>query len=205
MSLRKLLVWSGLALALANYLVPAYAAKAHMYRCVAANGRVYYSDRLETGCENGQQDSLTRQGIVLDRIESDAGVRPGESIEHSRKRRAQERYDRALRATYSSEEQIEAAKQRSLQTPMLAVKWGKKKLGIYRERLAELKQREAALTETNRPVPDVLKEDIVTAESDVMRLERDLTNKERNVDRIVARYEADKERYREIRPSQRSR
>lgn len=205
MSLRKQLVWIGLALALANYLVPAYGAKAHMYRCVDANGRAYYSDRPGTECENGQHDSLTRQGIVLDRIESGTGARPGESIEQTRKRRAQERYDRALRATYSSEEQIEAAKQRSLQTPMLAVKWGKKKLGIYRERLAELKQREAALTENKRPIPDVLKEDIVAAESDVARLERDLTTKEQSVDRIVARYEADKERYRKIRPAQRSR
>lgn len=190
---------------MANYLVPAYGAKAHMYRCVDANGRVYYSDRPGTECENGQHDSLTRHGIVLDRPESEATVRPGETAEQRRLRLAEERYDRTLRATYTSEEQIEAAKQRSLQTPMLAVKWGKKKLGIYRERLAELERREAALTENKRPIPDVLKEDIVAAESDVARLERDLTTKEQSVDRIVARYEADKERYREIRPAQRSR
>ena len=142
---------------------------------------------------------------MLDRLEGDDGARPGESIEQTRRRHAQERYDRALRATYTSEEQIEAAKQRSLQTPMLAVKWGKKKLGIYRDRLADLQQREATLTESNSPIPDALKEDIVTGESDVARLERDLELKQRSVDRIVARYDADKDRYRKLRAPRRKR
>jgi hypothetical protein len=133
---------------------------------------------------------------VLDRLEGDA--RPGESVQQHRRRLARERYDRALRATYTSEEQIEAAKQRSLQTPMLAVKWGKKKLGIYLERLAELKQREETFTNSNVSVPDVLIEDIVTAQSDVARLEQNLESKQSRVDRIVSRYDADKERYREL-------
>jgi hypothetical protein len=198
MRLRELLVSVGLALVLTNDLAPGYAAEAHMYRCVDVDGRVYYSDHRGVECEGGKHDSMTRYGIILDRPDDDSDALPGESIEERRLRQAEQRYDRALRATYTSTEQIEAAKQRSLQTPMLAVKWGRKKLDIYVERLMELKQREATLADSNNPIPDSLKEDIVTAESDVARLERDLSVKQREVDRIVSRYEADKERFRRI-------
>lgn len=169
-----------------------------MYRCVDATGRVYYSDREGTECEDGKHDRLTRHGLVLDRPAGDMDARPGETNEEHRKRLAQERYDRSLRATYTSEQQIEAAKQRSLETPMLALKWGKKKLAIYLERLAELQQHEAALAENGDPVPDRLEEDIEVAKSDVARLQRELESKQSRVDRIVSRFDEDKKRYREL-------
>ena len=111
---------------------------------------------------------------------------------------AQERADRALLQTYSSEEQIEAAKQRNLQTPLLGVKYVKKKIAIYTERLNELRDREKSLMDQGKNVPLELIDDIDSTLSDVARLEYDLETKQRMVDRIVDRYEADKERYREL-------
>ena len=174
---------------------PGYAAEAHMYRCKDANGRVYYTDRPDVACEGGQTDEMTKQGIVLDRPDKPL---PGESAEERQARIARERADRALLHTYSSEQQIEAAKQRNLQTPLLAVKYAKKKLAIYTEQLTELREREAKLVETGQPVPLALIEDIDAALSDMAQVEYDLEAKQRMVDRITNRYEADKERYREL-------
>ena len=97
-----------------------------------------------------------------------------------------------------AEEQIEAAKQRNLQTPLLGVKYAKKKLAIYNERLNELRERESAMMERAETVPLELIDDIDSTLSDIARLEYDLETKQRMVDRIVDRYEADKERYREL-------
>ena len=47
-------------------------------------------------------------------------------------------------------------------------------------------------------VPDSLKKDIETAKSDVTRFERELESKQSRVDRIASRFEADKDRYREL-------
>ena len=152
----RLLVQIGLALFLTNNLAPGYAAEAHMYRCVNSKGRVYYSDRPGTQCVDGTHDRLTRHGLLLDRPVDEAAARPGETTKEHRRRLAQERYDRMLRASYTSEEQIEAAKQRSLQSPILAVKWGIKKINIYRKRLDELEQHEATLTDSGVPVPEVI-------------------------------------------------
>ena len=179
---------------------PGYAAEAHMYRCKDANGRVYYTDRPGVACEGRETDGLTKHGLVLDRPDA---VRPGETAEQREQRLAKERQDRALLQTYTSEEQIEVAKQRSLQTPLLSVRYAKKKLAIYSDRLNELREREASLSEAGESVPLELIEDIDVTLSDIARVEFDLETKQRQVDRIVERFEADKVRYRDLLERQR--
>lgn len=179
---------------------PGYAAEAHMYRCKDANGRVYYTDRPGVTCEGRETDEMTKHGLVLERPDA---ARPGESPEQRQERLARERKDRALLQTYASEEQIEVAKQRSLQTPLLSVRYAKKKLAIYTDQLNELREREAVLMEQGKSVPLELIEDIDATLSDIARLEYDLETKQRSVDRIVDRFEADKQRYRDLLKRQR--
>lgn len=181
--------------AMIGFTAPVFAAEAHMYRCKDEKGRTYYTDRPGIACQGKETDEMTKQGLVLERPDSG---RPGESTEERRARMAQERADRALLQTYSSEEQIEAAKQRNLQTPLLGVKYAKKKLVIYNERLNELRERESSLMDRGETVPLELIEDIDATLSDIARLEYDLETKQRMVDRIVDRFEADKERFREL-------
>jgi hypothetical protein len=111
---------------------------------------------------------------------------------------AQERYDRMLLATYASEEQIETAKQRRLKTPQLSLELSMKKIGIHRTRLIELKQREAVLTDSQKPIPASLKKDIKAAESDIARIAEEIESKQRNLDQIAERFDEDKIRYREL-------
>jgi len=185
----------GVLLVLIIFAAPTYAVEAHMYRCKDKNGRVYYTDRPGMECEGGETDEMTKQGLVLDR--PDAG-RPGETPEQRQERLAKERQDRALLQTYTSEQQIEVAKQRSLETPLLAVKYAKKKLAIYTDRLSELRDREVKLSIEGKPAPLSLIEEIDATLSDIARLEYEVETKQRSVDRIIDRFEADKERYREL-------
>jgi hypothetical protein len=197
----RLLVRIGLALFLTAFLAPGYAAEAHMYRCVNANGRVYYSDLPGTECVEGEHDRLTRDGLVLDRpvddVEKEAAAAEA-AAERQHELLAQNRHDRMLIATYISPEQIEDAKQRRLQTPRLSLELSIKKISIYRERLIELKQLEAGHIERNKPIPASLKADIKAAESDITRLAGELALKQKSVDQIVKRFDEDKERYREL-------
>ena len=185
----------GVLLVLIIFAAPTYAVEAHMYRCKDKNGRVYYTDRPGMECEGGETDEMTKQGLVLDR--PDAG-RPGETPEQRQERLAKERQDRALLQTYTSEQQSEVAKQRSLETPLLAVKYAKKKLAIYTDRLSELRDREVKLSIEGKPAPLSLIEEIDATLSDIARLEYEVETKQRSVDRIIDRFEADKERYREL-------
>ena len=171
-----------------------YAAEAHMYRCKDSKGRVFYTDRPDIACLGLETDEMTKHGLVLDRPDTGLGETPRER----EARLAQERKDRALLQTYTSVAQIESAKQRSLKTPLLGVKYAKKKLAIYTEQLNELREREATLEEAGKSVPIELIENIDATLSDITQLQSELEVKQRAVDRIVDRYEADKERYREL-------
>ena len=187
----------GALIVLAQLTSPVWAAKAHMYRCKDANGRVYYTDRPGVNCAGDEADEMTKHGLILER-EGDKSAIPGESADERQKRIARERSDRALLQTYSSEEQIEAAKQANLQTPLLAVKYAKKKLAIYNERLDELRAREEKMMKAGQTVPLDLIENIDATVSDISQLEAELEIKQRRVDRIVERFEVEKERYRKL-------
>lgn len=177
------------------FAAPVFAVEAHMYRCKDKNGRVYYSDRPGMECQGGETDEMTKQGLVMERPDA---LRPGESPEERQARLAQQRQDRALMQTYSSEQQIEAAKKRSLETPLLAVKYAKKKLAIYTDRLSELRNREVKYSIDGKEAPLSLIEEIDETLSDIARLEYELESKQRSVERVIDRFEADKERYREL-------
>lgn len=177
------------------FAAPVFAVEAHMYRCKDKNGRVYYSDRPGMECQGGETDEMTKQGLVMERPDA---LRPGESPEERQARLAQQRQDRALMQTYSSEQQIEAAKKRSLETPLLAVKYARKKLAIYTDRLSELRNREVKYSIDGKEAPLSLIEEIDETLSDIARLEYELESKQRSVERVIDRFEADKERYREL-------
>jgi len=199
-----LLARIGLALVLTANLAPGYAAEAHMHRCVNAKGRVYYSNIPGAECAQGRHDRLTRDGIVLDRpideaeLEAAAIADAKAAAEQKRKLIAQNRHDRMLLAVYASEEQIDTAKQRRLQTPQLSLKLSIKKISIHRTRLIELKQREAALTDSKKPIPASLTKDVKTAESDIARIAEEIETKQSSLDKIARRFEDDKARYREL-------
>ena len=200
----RLVARIGLALVLTANLAPGYAAEAHMYRCVNAKGQVYYSNIPGAECAQGRHDRLTRDGLVLDRLVDEAEKEAADMAEaeaaadQKRKRLAQNRHDRMLLAIYASEEQIETAKQRRLQTPQLSLKLSFKKIGIHRTRLIELKQREAALTDKKKPIPASLKKDVKTAESDIARIAEEIETKKSSLDQIAGRFDDDKARYREL-------
>lgn len=141
---------------------------------------------------------MTRDGLVLDRPMDQAAIDTDENDKERRQRLARQRYDRMLLATYTSEDQIEIAKQRRLQTPRQALEWSEEKLGIYRTRLVELTISEAGYTKSNKPVPKSLKEEIEDASTALERLNEELESRQNTIDRIISKYDAEKARFLEL-------
>ena len=186
-----------IAIALA---LPAQAQQAapRMYKCVDANGKVYYSDKLNPDCAQGSE--LNRQGVVMpkkkvanpaQRSKDDVGV-------DSKNSQHQERRDRALMATYTTEEEIDAARDRSLAIPAQATKSVESKLDKINGQLTELKNQADALAAQKKPFPSRLLEDVNARHKELARLEADLAQRKVQADSIRAKFEADKLRFREL-------
>lgn len=170
-----------------------------MYKCIDAAGKVYYSDKINPDC--GQSSELNRQGVVMkNKEDAKRGLlsKAGPAAATSKNPKQQERRDRALMATYTTEEEIDAARDRSLAIPVQGVKTTESKLDKANRQLAELKKQADALATQKKPLPAHLLEDVNASQKEVSRFEADLVQRKAQSDSIRARYEADKQRFREL-------
>jgi len=172
-----------------------------MYKCVDNAGKVYYSDKLNPDC--GQGTELNRQGVIMKKKEI---VRPAQNgqpvkadvVAMAKTAREQERRDRALMATYTTEDEIDAARDRSLALPAQATKAMENKLDKVNLQLAELKKQADTLATQKKPLPSHLLEDVSGSQKEIAGLEADLAQRKVQSDSIRARYDADKLRFREL-------
>jgi DNA repair exonuclease SbcCD ATPase subunit len=172
-----------------------------MYKCVDAAGKVYYSDKLNPDC--GQNAELNRQGVVMKKKEiakptQSPNQSPNEVVAMVKNTREQDRRDRALMATYTSEEEIDAARDRSLALPVQGTKTIESKLDKANQQLSALKERAETLATQKKPLPAHLLEDVNVSQMQVSGLETELAQRKAQSDAIRARFEADKQRFREL-------
>ena len=168
-----------------------------MYKCVDAAGKAYYSDKVNPDC--GQGVEMNRQGVVMKKKEiAKPAQSPNEVVAAVKSTREQERRDRALMATYTSEEEIDAARERSLSLPVQGTKAIETKLDKVNQQLTELKKQADVLATQKKKLPAHLLEDVNASQKEVSTLEADLAQRKVQADSIRARYKADKQRFREL-------
>ncbi len=171
---------------------------AHMYKCIDAAGKVYYSDKLNPDC--GQGSELNRQGVVVPKKQVTKPVQPSgpDSVATPKSSKEQERRDSALMATYITEEEIDAARDRSLAIPAQGIKAVELKVDKANKQLGELKKQADALAAQKKPLPAHLLEDVSASQKEISGLEADLAQRKAQSDSIRAKYESDKQRFREL-------
>ncbi len=109
-----------------------------------------------------------------------------------------ERHDSALVNTYSSEQEIDLARDRNLQQVDARTNSFTTLLRSAQENLVALNAEETKITQSGRPLPKSLVEDIAEGKARIVKLQIDLDNSAKETDKVKARYEADKVRYREL-------
>lgn len=175
------------------------------YRCVGKDGKKYYGQTLPPQCAGVPVELLNAQGVVVKRIDAKADAeRKAQKDAEEAKRRQEEaalkeetRRTRALLATYTSEADIEAARQRALADNQKAVQ-------EIETRIAAIKKRQAGYAKDmefykgkNKP-PARLEQDARNVEIDLKAQEGLLEAKQKEVGTINAKYDEDKRRYLEL-------
>ena len=161
------------------------AAQAQSYRCIGKDGKKYYGQSVPAQCAGLPIEQLNAQGVVVKKIDAHATAderakKEAEEIDR-KKREAQSkdegRRDRALMATYTSEKDIEFARERALENPRQGVKDAE-------TRIAALNKRRSAPNEDAKAIDAELKvQEGVRA------------SRKKEIDAINARYDEDKKRY----------
>lgn len=179
------------------------AAQAGMYRWVDGNGRVHYSDTLPSTYQKSGATEMSKQGLVIKRTQSEAERRAeAERLEEERlseqARQQQAQLDRALTQTYTSEAEIDLARDRALEHHNLAIKGTQLRAKTVADNLAELKEQAAGLIKAGRPLPPNLKEQLDQVSKESLELRRSVLNHEEARMKVRAKYDADKLRFREL-------
>lgn len=190
------------------FIQPAVAQK--MSKCVDEKGRTHYYDKTPPPECKGTTTELSTKGVVIKKGEGALSPEEQKAQEEEKARelartqeekqkvRDQQRKDRALLDTYSNEKEIDQARDRSLQQADLAIKNTEERLKSAKAKQDGIGKQADDVKKANKPLPELLKGDLESAEKEVKRLEAEMAQKQKENEAIKARYAADKQRYLEL-------
>ena len=191
------------ALAVIVLLAAGAAEAGGMYRWVDGNGRVHYSDTPPTTYQQSGGAELSKQGNVIKRTQSEAERRAEaerlaeqKRIETEQQKQAQ--LDRALTQTYTTEAEIDLARDRALENYKLMNRGAEIRARAVEANLAELNSRVASIQKSGRKVSPNLQQQLDQALRESQELKRSIQNNEAAMDQVREKYAADKARFREL-------
>ena len=202
--LRAALAMAALLLASAATLTATNPVGAATYKWVDEKGVVHYSDKIPPEAVDKASVELNTQGIPIKKTDKTLSPEQRRANEQEAERQRQAdrlreeivRRDRALVASYTSEAEIDLARNRSLQTINNAVISSQ----AYSEQLNKRKADvEIKKTESQgKPGVAVLDRELESIEAELARQTDLIVQKKRETAAITAKYDADKQRWREL-------
>ncbi|ODU05783.1 MAG: hypothetical protein ABS89_01110 [Thiobacillus sp. SCN 63-1177] len=184
-------------------LLAASPAVAGMYRWVDGNGRVHYGDTLPPTYQQSGAAEMNKQGNIIKRTQSEAERRAQAEREAEQKRiqdeqQKQAQLDRALTQTYTTEAEIDLARDRALENYKLMIRGAEIRAGAVDANLADLRTRIANVQKAGRKVGPGLQEQLDQAVRESEELKRTIQKNQAAMVQVREKYEADKLRFREL-------
>ncbi|MHB1083868.1 MAG: DUF4124 domain-containing protein [Thiobacillus sp.] len=188
---------------LAVLLLAAGTAQAGMYRWVDSNGQVHYGDTLPPTYQKSGAAEISKQGVVIKRTQSEAERKADAERQTEQKRieqaqQKQAQLDRALTQTYTTEAEIDLARDRALEHHNLAIKGAELRMKAVDANLTELSARIARVEKAGHVVGPNLKDQLFQANRERLDLKRTILNNEEARVQVREKYDADKARFREL-------
>ena len=206
MQANPVVVVAGLALALA---LADAAAAAKIYKWTDEKGVTHYGEAIPPEYKDQAAQEMSSHGITLRKwdtatptLSPEQRKAAEEKAAHEReeKQRAfeQRRRDVALVNTYTSTQEIDAARERTLQLPNQAIRGLEPRLKKAQGRLSSLEQQAAALVKAGKRAPDSTESDIADQKVEVDTIRAEIERNKAQIEIIKAKYEQDKKRYLEV-------
>ncbi len=162
-------------------------------------GVTHYGDSVPPEYANRSNTMLNKSGRVLRKNEA---FKPGTTQspdDGAEKQLAeQKRRDSVLLASYTTEQEIDLARERSTQMDDAAIKGLEQRATSVKERLATHQKSAAIFTSRKKPVPADLQQDIVDAKGELGRIEAQIAQKRKNIEETRIRFDRDRQRFHEL-------
>jgi len=203
---RRLLALTVVILAAAALLAVATAARAAVYKWVDEKGVVHYTDKLPPEAVDKANTELSKEGIPVKKTDKvqvlTSEQRRAIADEQEKKRLAAKqaeevaRRDRALMSSYTSEAEIDLARNRSLQTISNVVQSTMAFSDQLNKRKADAEAKKVEFA--GKPIVAVLDRELEGIDAELARQAEIIAQKKRESEAVIAKYDADKQRWREL-------
>jgi len=190
---------------LATSIVLAPSARAATYKWVDDQGTVHYTDKMPPEAINKGSVELNKQGVAIKK--NDPALSPEQrrarEAEDERTRQAAkirdeiQRKDRALLQTYTTESEIDLSKKRALGTIDGQIQSAQGYIATLNKRKDDITTRIAALG--GKPLPASLEREMANVNEELDKQADLIAVKRKEIVAVTARYDADKQRWRELR------
>lgn len=180
---------------------------AALKKCVDDRGMFHYYDKvLPAECQDKATVEMNNLGVVIRKNEIDQNkVDPAaekalkaQKEEEELRLKEEQRRDTVLLSTYTSEQEIELARERNIHPIKLNIIGIEKRLGIAQTQLDALQKQAEDAEKAGSPTLAAIKTDIQPAERDVLSLRRELAETQGRMKSIQSRFDADKKRFLEL-------
>ena len=195
----------------ALFCAPSSSVSASLYKWIDEDGNVRYSDRLPPAASKQQHQKLNAQGVVVttreaaksqDQLAAEAEAKrlqAEKEAEDARQKKIQNQQDQVLLMTFSSEEELELARENRLAVLNSVISLINNSIETTQEKLAELQDSaEKNFLSQGKEVPGGLAQKIEfftrKIETRIEQLEVKLAEKAK----INEKYDTDLARYREL-------
>lgn len=174
-------------------------AEARLYKWVDENGTTHYGETIPPEYA-GRDAKKLEKGRVVDRNDTfDSGKKDAAKDATVDKATIEaKRRDDALLNSYTNEQEIDLARDRNLMQVEARINSYTILLKSAQSTLDDLHKESDAITQKGRKIPQSLTEDIAEAEARVAKMQKDLDTSQKESEAVKARYEADKQRYRQL-------
>lgn len=181
------------------------ALQAQTVRCVGKDGKKYFGQTVPSQCLGQAIEYLDKSGNVVKRVAAaltpeQRAAKEAEERKHAEAAavaKDEARRNRALLETYTSEKDIDFARQRTLKDNDVVVKEIETRIGQIEKRRQELKKEMEFYQGKNKP-PAKLEQDVTNNEIDLNSQQQLLNAKKKEVESINAKYDDDKKRFIEL-------
>jgi len=198
----------GLLVATAAVVAMCGTAGAATYKWTDDQGVVHYSDKVPPEAVSKGATVLDKQGRPTKKIEpapTPEQLKAREAAEEDQRARAkveqdQARKDRALMQSYTTEAEIDIAKNRALSTLDAQIKSAQTYSADLTRRQQDLKKRKASFGD--KPIPIDLERDLTNVDIELSRETALIKQKTEEVAAVSAKYDTEKKRWQEIKADQ---
>jgi len=191
--------------ALVAALAAAPLSAANLYKWVDEKGVTHYTDKMPPDAVDKASVEMNKDGIAVKRTEPapTAEQRRAKALEDerlkatARERETVDRRDRALMQSYTTEDEIDLARNRALGTIDTQVSSAQ----AYSVQLAKRRDELVAKRKTygSKPVPAAIDTELESIADELSKQEALIAERKRDSAVITARYDQDKQRWRELR------